>query len=317
MHWRRDGTPLSRSLGTNNNICLYIYTTSKTYYHRVDQDILRFLIFRPIMTTDGEDPVKCPCCDNPWSRGAGDMYAQLCAMCEETKEDGGEVVPPPPALSRANLDETVSPTENFYQHANGGWVRANPIPKGYPSWNSFLQLHTQSQEQLRDLLLELGGVGEGPAATEDERKVAAYYRAAMDEEAIEEAGLGPMGPLLALCDEAASASPGERAALLGRIMAGYGVSAFFGFGAGPDKTDSERSICQIYQGGARPARSGLLLRRGQGGEAGGVQGPRGQDARVAVRGGGGGGDPWTSRGGGRRRRVRPRAPPRRGAHDQD
>ena len=43
------------------------------------------------MATDGEDPVKCPCCDNPWSRGAGDMFAQLCAMCEETKEDGGEV----------------------------------------------------------------------------------------------------------------------------------------------------------------------------------------------------------------------------------
>ena len=95
MHWRRDGTPLSRSLGTNNNICLYIYTTSKTYYIEWIKTSLRFLIFRPIMTTDGEDPVKCPCCDNPWSRGAGDMYAQLCAMCEETKEDGGEVPPPP------------------------------------------------------------------------------------------------------------------------------------------------------------------------------------------------------------------------------
>ena len=212
--------------------------------------------------------------------------------------------PPPPAPPGATRAEPVSPPENPPPPPNGGWIRANPIPKGYPSWNSFLQLHTQSQEQLRDLLLELGGVGEGPAATEDERKVAAYYRAAMDEDAIEEAGLGPMGPLLALCDEAASASPGERAALLGRIMAGYGVSAFFGFGAGPDKTDSERSICQIYQGGlglpdrdyyfdedkeekraeyrAHVARMLALLSGGGGGE--GIPGPAVEAAAAAVYG---------------------------------
>ena len=195
------------------------------------------------MTTVDADgaPAKCPCCDNPWSGGAGDMFARLCAMCEETEDDGAKGGGTAPALSRSNLDETVSPADNFYQHANGGWARANPIPKGYPRWNWFLQLHTRSQEQLRDLLLELGGEetdGLTEGLTEDERKVAAYYRAAMDEDAIEGAGLDPMTDLLALCDEAASAAPGDRAAALGRIAAYHDAGAFLAFGAGPDKIDS-------------------------------------------------------------------------------
>ena len=27
-----------------------------------------------------------------------------------------------------NLDTTVSPAEDFFQYANGGWIKRNPIP---------------------------------------------------------------------------------------------------------------------------------------------------------------------------------------------
>lgn len=37
--------------------------------------------------------------------------------------------------------------KNFYLWCNGGWMKKNPIPAGYPSWNTFLALHVQSQER--------------------------------------------------------------------------------------------------------------------------------------------------------------------------
>ena len=72
-------------------------------------------------------------------------------------------------------------------------MKENPIPAGYPSWNTFISLHVKSQENLRDLLQ---GLESKDDKTPDETMVAAFYAAAMDEDAIEAAGTAPMKPLL-------------------------------------------------------------------------------------------------------------------------
>src|ERR1700712_3988836 len=33
-----------------------------------------------------------------------------------------------------NLDTTVKPSDNFFQYANGGWLKRNPIPPAYAEW---------------------------------------------------------------------------------------------------------------------------------------------------------------------------------------
>lgn len=184
---------------------------------------------------------KCPCCDNPWSRATGDFFAKLCETCEEKEpHDAG--------LSRKNMDFEQKPSENFFLYANGGWIEANPIPAGYPSWNTFLTLHVKSQENLKELL---AGLAEKESLSTDEAKVSAFYAAAMDEEAVEQAGLGPMAPLLALCSDIVSNKDdkAEYAKKLGQLSAQYGVSPFFCIGASPDNKNSDHSLCQVSQGG--------------------------------------------------------------------
>lgn len=193
------------------------------------------------MTT--KEDYKCPCCNNPWSAATGDFFAQLCNECEEKPEEGK-------GLSRANMDLDVKPSDNFYLYANGKWMKDNPIPAGYPSWNTFLSLHTKSQENLKELLL---GLDEKSDRTADEEKVAAFYAAAMNEDAIESAGTAPMKPLLDFIDETVAAYESKDmtkyAQCLGKFSSTFGISPFLAIGASPDNKNSDHSLCQVAQGG--------------------------------------------------------------------
>jgi putative endopeptidase len=33
-----------------------------------------------------------------------------------------------------NLDTTVSPAQDFFEYANGGWIKRNPIPPDQSNW---------------------------------------------------------------------------------------------------------------------------------------------------------------------------------------
>ncbi|MCI1709463.1 MAG: M13 family metallopeptidase [Chiayiivirga sp.] len=37
-------------------------------------------------------------------------------------------------LDARNLDAKTPACRDFYQHANGGWLKANPVPEGYGAW---------------------------------------------------------------------------------------------------------------------------------------------------------------------------------------
>ena len=189
--------------------------------------------------------IKCPCCNNPWAAATGDMFAKICQECEESPETTGK------GLSRKNMDFDVHPKTNFYQYANGSWLKENPIPSGYPNWNSFLTLHVQSQENLKNLLEELAK----SATTEDEKKVSLYYKTGMDEDSIESAGTKPLVAVLESCDQVASYfddAEGNQAKIaegLGAMALKWGISSFVGIGVSPDNKNSDHSIAQLSQGG--------------------------------------------------------------------
>jgi putative endopeptidase len=151
----------------------------------------------------------------------------------------------------------VHPRDDFYLYANGSWLKNNPIPSGYPNWNSFLTLHVQSQENLKQILEDLASKDTsekgGGAITDEERKVSTFFKAAMDEEAIEGSGLGPLRPLLEECSKIAKAAAEgdkpELASRLGKMAFECGICPLFGVGVGPDKANSEHSLAELRQGG--------------------------------------------------------------------
>lgn len=164
----------------------------------------------------------------------------FCGVCETGK-----------GLSRRNMDLSVDPTVNFYRYANGGWMDKNPIPPEYPAWNTFLALHTTSQERCKDLLRILQQKEHHD--DENARKLALFYTAAMDEAKIEALRVKPLQPVLQTIQATVSALQNgdiaEYSKLLGTMPAKYGIYPFFNTSASPDDKNASHTLCNLSQGG--------------------------------------------------------------------
>jgi predicted metalloendopeptidase len=42
-----------------------------------------------------------------------------------------------PAIDKATMDLSVKPNQNFYQYANGTWLKNNPVPSTESRWGNF------------------------------------------------------------------------------------------------------------------------------------------------------------------------------------
>ena len=58
-------------------------------------------------------------------------------------------------VSRADMDLSVNPGDDFYEYAGGGWMKANPLRPEFSRYGVFDLLAERNQENLRDLFLDL------------------------------------------------------------------------------------------------------------------------------------------------------------------
>ena len=92
------------------------------------------------------------------------------------------------------MDETVEPGDDFYRFVNGDWLASTEIPDDKTRIGAFITLRDLSEERLHGILEDLANSQQ--PETLDEQRIAAAYRAFMDEDAIEAAGLAPAWPYL-------------------------------------------------------------------------------------------------------------------------
>lgn len=148
-------------------------------------------------------------------------------------------------LDPANVDTTCAPCTNFYQFANGGWLKANPIPPAYSQWGSFNELAEQNNEKLKTVLDDAAA---HPTTASDPsiRKVGNFYAACMDSAGIEKAGEEPIeGSLKRI---GAIQTPADvKHYLISQAALGRGL--LFGFGSTQDAKNSSEVIGGIGQGG--------------------------------------------------------------------
>jgi len=165
----------------------------------------------------------------------------FCAALTTSLSAQGQVKP----IDPANLDTTCSPCKNFFQYANGGWLKRSEIPGDQPRWGSFDELQEQNYAALKEVLTD---AATNASSTKDAnvRKLGTFYGTCMDSTVVERAGMGPLrgelNQIAAIHDRR-----GVEAAIV--RLHRLGVAAGFVFRSNPDAKKSARTIAEVYQGG--------------------------------------------------------------------
>src|SRR3569623_1642025 len=60
--------------------------------------------------------------------------------------------PPAKFIDPANMDLSVKPGDDFFEYANGTWLKENPIPAKETRWGSFNILRQENIDKLLKLL---------------------------------------------------------------------------------------------------------------------------------------------------------------------
>lgn len=142
------------------------------------------------------------------------------------------------------MDRSVAPCNDFYQYANGEWLRTTEIPASEARWGTFNILSERNNVILREVL-EAAAKKPG-AKGSDTQLIGDFYAACMDEAAIERNGTRPIDPILKRIAGMKTAADVQRQIAW---MHANGVPAVFSFGVGADLKDAEAVILNGFQGG--------------------------------------------------------------------
>lgn len=148
-------------------------------------------------------------------------------------------------INRDNLDMSVSPREDFYTYATGGWQEANPLTAEYSRYGVFNKLAEAARENVRDLITNLSATEESKQKGSIAQKISDLYSMGMDMERRDAEGAAPMKPVL---DKIEGHKRSELFSMLGWLAQGID-STFYSIGVGPDPSDSDINMLHIGEAG--------------------------------------------------------------------
>jgi putative endopeptidase len=175
--------------------------------------------------------------------------AVVIALCLSTARTAAAQAPTQTAaLDRANLDTTCAACSDFYQFANGGWLKRATIPAAYSSYGAFQELYDKNEAVLHDILTTSAArVRAGSyKAGSGQWKVGTYFATCMDTVGIDRRGTAPLAADFALVDAIRSRT--ELAHALGVLERRTGAAPWSD-GSTIDSRDAGNTIAGLYQGG--------------------------------------------------------------------
>jgi endothelin-converting enzyme/putative endopeptidase len=144
-----------------------------------------------------------------------------------------------------DMDPSVKPGDDFFEYAEGTWLKQHPIPADKTGAGYNYELPDEIEQQVRKMVEDVTAKADSPIS----QKIGDAYAAWMDEAGIEQRGLAPLKPYLARIDAVKT-----RAELV-KLMAEPSYAAPIYLGIATDQDDPTR-----YTAAAGQARLGLPTR---------------------------------------------------------
>ena len=148
-------------------------------------------------------------------------------------------------IDLAGRDLSVKPGDDFYGYAAGTYLRELKIPADRSRYGSFDQLAALSRQRVKGILEEMAASAPAEPITDDQ-KIGAFYKAFIDEAAVEARGAAPLVSDLAPIRAVATRS--ELAREMGRSAHGFGAAIVRAY-VGVDAKDTTCYVTYLSQGG--------------------------------------------------------------------
>ena len=148
-----------------------------------------------------------------------------------------------PYIDRQNMNLAVKPGDDFYQYANGEWLKKNPVPASKTRWGSGSILYEKSLDAMKTLLEE---AAQNPGKGRLHQMVGDFYASGMDSIAIEQKGFDPIKADLARIERVQN-----KADLMNEIayQRSQGSTMFFSLFVAQDSRNVIKHVVRFVQGG--------------------------------------------------------------------
>ncbi len=180
------------------------------------------------------------------------LAGSLCLLLSAFTIDGGKkgkthhaATPPKKYIDPANMDLSVKPGDDFFEYADGNWIKNNPIPAKETRWGSFGVLNQENTTRLLNLLKDVSETTH-PAGSLEQR-VGDLYASGMDSLTIEKRGFDPIKPALDRIEKLTDINGVINEVVFERTHGE--ADPLFRFGVSQDSKHPTKHIAELSQGG--------------------------------------------------------------------
>lgn len=145
-----------------------------------------------------------------------------------------------------NMDPAAKPGADFFQYANGGWVRKNPIPASESRWGIANLVNEETYRQRLAICQDAARAKN--ALGSNEQKIGDFWATAMDSVNADRLGARPLANYLKQIGDIHTRT--ELLKLVGSFHA-LGFDPLYSFAVWQDERNSERYLVHLLQGGIR------------------------------------------------------------------
>jgi putative endopeptidase len=154
----------------------------------------------------------------------------------------------PTAIDRANMDTTCSACSDFFDYANGGWLRTAKIPASKTGLGSFGMLSDRNEAVVRSILDDDAAAVHSAAVKPgtNQWKVGMFYASCMDTVGVAARGIEPLRPTLDAIGRVKSS--GDLVRVFASSERRNGLAPF-AITPAPDPKNVKETIVSANQGG--------------------------------------------------------------------
>lgn len=147
-------------------------------------------------------------------------------------------------ILNAHIDSTVHPGDDFFEYANGGWLKKNPIPPSETGWGIWNLVDEENYTRLRKIS-EDASAQKAPKGSA-EQLIGDFFFSGMDSASIEKQGIEPLKPYLSQID--AIKNPNDLVNVIS-MMQQLGAGPLYSMYVSQDMKNSEKNMLYLTQGG--------------------------------------------------------------------